>query len=52
MNIFDKLCSGNQRIKDVPGLVLIIAVMAGAFMANLYAGMWGSAGEGNLLVST
>ena len=51
MNIFDKLCSGNQRIKDVPGLILIIAVMAGAFMANLYAGMWGSAGEGNLLVS-
>lgn len=51
MSFFDKLCLGNQGIKDVLGLILIIAVMAGALMANLYAGMWGVANGWNLLVS-
>lgn len=51
MDFFNKLCSGNQGIKDVLGMLLIIAIMAGAFMANLYAGMWGSANGWNLLAS-
>ena len=55
MNFFekitDKLCLGEQGIKDVPGLVLIIGVMAGAVLANADSGMWGVAGEWNLLVS-
>lgn len=51
MNFFDKLCLGEQGIKDVLGLALIILVMAGALMANLNAGMWGAAGEWNLLAS-
>lgn len=55
MNFFekitDKLCLGERGIKDVLGLVLIIGVMAGAVLANADSGMWGVAGEWNLLVS-
>lgn len=55
MNFFekitDKLCLGERGIKDVPGLFLIIGVMAGAALANADAGMWGVAGAWNLLVS-
>ena len=49
--INDKLCLGERVIKDVLGLVLIIGVMAGAVLANADSGMWGGAGEWNLLVS-
>ena len=51
MNFFDRLCLGKTEIKNALGLFIIIAVMAGACMANLNAGMWGTASAWNLLAS-